>query len=459
MIRALQFFAVAALGAVGATTTKYSEPPLILQPATEWTGVYGESRVGKTTGTFVNSNGEQDQVSVFRLDLVGNTQERGYAFGALMAHEIVTFVNVELSKYYMDMVLSIDLSGLPEPLQKILHVIQVKGAAAAPAAFNAAMAWVYEKEEKYMPQYLIDEMEAIGQGVCHTLGKKCNVTEMVETVKRVNMLPELIRMACTMFGAWGPATPNGKLTQIRALDFGSGPFSNYTILGVYRSKEEGSRAFATVTFPGMVGAITGVAQNGIGISEKVWMTYDCNPSCLQPGHYDGEPDVFVLRDILQQSKNRQEAEAYMQSAERTFAIFVGVGDFESQRMDIVGYKEDSAVVYDDKTISQVTEMTVMDSVVYVDKHPQPSTDSALPTALSDFYGNLNMENSRIVVQYHRTGDQHIAMYDFGASEMLLSVGRINEDGDYGPVGGDLAEWKAYNRPYLKFDLNALWEGL
>jgi hypothetical protein len=162
---------------------------------------------------------------------------------------------------------------------------------------------------------------------------------MTNTIHRLNMLPELIRMACTMFGAWGPATPSGKLTQIRALDFGSGPFSNFTVLGVYRSAEEGSRAFATVMYPGMVGAITGIAQDGIGISEKVWMTYDCNPSCLQPGHYDGEPDVFVLRDILQQAKNRQEAEEYMQSAERTFAIFVGVGDFASQRMDIVGYKE------------------------------------------------------------------------------------------------------------------------
>ena len=301
-------------------------------------------------------------------------------------------------------------------------------------------------------------MDAMVAGICHTFGAKCNVTVMVDTIHRMNMLPELIRMACTMFGAWGPATPDGKLTQIRALDFGSGPFSNFTVLGVYRSQEEGSRAFATVMYPGMVGAITGVAQDGIGISEKVWMTYDCNPSCLQPGHYDGEPDVFVLRDILQQAKNRQEAETYMKSAARTFAIFVGVGDFESQRMDIVGYKEDSALVYDDQNITLITEMPIMDSVVYVDKHPQPSTDSKLPTALADYYGQLNMDNSRIVVQYHQTGDQHIAMYDFGANQMLLSVGRINEDGNYGPVGGDLSSWKAYNRPYIKFDLSSLWEG-
>mmetsp|Transcript_42422 Transcript_42422/g.92310 ORF Transcript_42422/g.92310 Transcript_42422/m.92310 type:complete len:460 (+) Transcript_42422:25-1404(+) len=459
MIKAFKF-AVLALGVTAnALKTDYQEPPPILTSPTEWTGSYENSRVGKISAAFTDSEGNQDSVNIYRLDLVGTTKERGFAYGAMMAKEIVRFIDVALNKYYMDMVLDIDLSGFPEPLQKILHVIQVKGALAAPEAFNKAMQWVYEQEEQYMPEYLLEEMDAIGAGVCHTLGGSCNTTEMAATVRRLNMLPELIRMACTMFGAWGPASPTGKLTQIRALDFGSGPFSNYTILGVYRSTEADTRAFATVMYPGMVGAITGVAQNGIGISEKVWMTYDCNPSCLQPGHYDGEPDVFVLRDILQQAKNRQEAETYMQNAKRTFAIFVGVGDFESQTMDVVGYKEDSATVYTDQTISEVTEMKVLDSVVYVDKHPQPSTDDSLPTALTDFYGELSMENSRVVVQYHKTGDQHIAMYDFGASSMLLSVGRINKDGDYGPEGGDLSQWKAYNRPYLKFDLEDLWAGL
>ncbi len=43
------------------------------------------------------------------------------------------------------------------------------------------------------------------------------------------MLPELIRMACTAYGAWGNATGGKGLTQVRALDFGGGPFANYTV--------------------------------------------------------------------------------------------------------------------------------------------------------------------------------------------------------------------------------------
>jgi hypothetical protein len=64
----------------------------------------------------------------------------------------------------------------------------------------------------------------------------------------------------------------------------------------------------------------------------------------------------------------------------------------------------------------------------------------------------------MVLQSHETGDQHIAMYDFGKEQMLVSIGRINEDGNYGPVGGDLKSWKAYNRPYLIFNLQDLWTG-
>jgi hypothetical protein len=49
-------------------------------------------------------------------------------------------------------------------------------------------------------------MNAIGEGMCGALGDGCNVTEMTNKVKRLNMFPELIRMACTAFGAWGPAS-------------------------------------------------------------------------------------------------------------------------------------------------------------------------------------------------------------------------------------------------------------
>lgn len=65
----------------------------------------------------------------------------------------------------------------------------------------------------------------------------CNSAEWAQNIKTMNMLPELIKMACTAYGAWGDATKNnghGGLTQVRALDFGGGPFANYTVIQVHR---------------------------------------------------------------------------------------------------------------------------------------------------------------------------------------------------------------------------------
>lgn len=223
----------------------------------------------------------------------------------LLRLEIVEFQGPQLDKYFMQMVLDIDISGYPEPLQAILRIIQVKGALAAPEAFRKAMAWVWDTEKSFVPQYLIDEMTGMGVGLCDSLKTPdCNATEWGTSIKQLNMLPELIRMACTAYGAWGKATGDNRLIQMRALDFGGGPFANYTVAAVYRDtvQTDDSNAFVSITFPGFAGVITGVSQRGIGVSEKVWMTYD-TPS-LQPGSYNGEADVFVLRDILQLSKNR-----------------------------------------------------------------------------------------------------------------------------------------------------------
>ena len=170
-----------------------------------------------------------------------------------------------------------------------------------------------------------------------------------------------------------------------------------------------------------------------------------------------------LSDLIMTALNscclRVDAENYLQAVNRTWGIWIGIGDYETQVFDLVGYKQESAVVYTDETAPSMTGQPYLENVAYVDKHPQPSGDGptgTLPTALTDFYGNISCETSKIITKYHGTGDLHIASYDFTAKMMYLAVGRINGDGNYGATGG--SEWKAYNRPYLKFDLEDLWNG-
>jgi hypothetical protein len=361
--------------------------------------------------------------------------------------------------------LNLDISQFPEPIHSVLRILQLKGAKAAPQLFKTAMAWVWESEKSYVPKVITDEIDGMAAGICHSLdkipGTACNVTAWEEEIRHFNMLPELIRMACTAYGAWGKASGTGGLVQLRALDFGGGPFANYSIIQVHRADPANTdHGFVSVAFPGFVGVITGVAQNGIGVSEKVWMTYD--KRSLQPGSYKGLADVLVLREILEFSKTRQEAERYMINAARTWAMWVGVGDY-SQVFDLVGYRQADLQVWTDVTAPIQTGQPYLDSIAYVDKHPQPTHDGpegTLPTALQSFYGNITTETSKVIVQYHETGDLHIATYDFLNHEMMVSIGRINHDGEYKPTGSsDGSVWKAYNRPYLKFNLQDLWAGL
>jgi hypothetical protein len=107
-------------------------------------------------------------------------------------------------------------------------------------------------------------------------------------------------------------------------------------------------------------------------------------------------------------------------------------------------------------------MEPIEDVVFVDKHPQPSTDPSLPQVLGDFHGDLTLENARVVTQYHMTGDVHIAVYDYQDRQMLLSIGRVNSKGEYSPESGEGSDddkfWMAYNRPYVQFSLDDLFAG-
>jgi hypothetical protein len=113
----------------------------------------------------------------------------------------------------------------------------------------------------------------------------CDASTWETKLQTMNMLPELIRMTCSMVGAWGSATPDGKLTQLRTLDFGGGPFVNHTVLAVHFPSEGGAVPFAAISFSGLVGVVSGFSQH-IGMSEKVrlfWASASALFSPLFPG--------------------------------------------------------------------------------------------------------------------------------------------------------------------------------
>merc|ERR1711912_32257 len=139
-------------------------------------------------------------------------------------------------------------------------------------------------------------------------------------------------MSCSMLGATRTATSHHKLLQMRALDFGAVPFSNYGMVVVHHKGSTATGApdaFATVTFPGFVSAVTGFNSAGLIQSEKV--SYDAisagyNKTCIKPfgvdvygcipGSYDGEAVPFVIRRIIETAPTKAAAEILIRQAKR-----------------------------------------------------------------------------------------------------------------------------------------------
>jgi len=78
--------------------TAHADANPIFDPApfTKWvaTSTDGLSRKAVVSVPFVNSSGANDSVNLWRADLVGNAQQRGFAQGELYAIEIWELLNV-----------------------------------------------------------------------------------------------------------------------------------------------------------------------------------------------------------------------------------------------------------------------------------------------------------------------------------------------------------------------------
>jgi hypothetical protein len=388
------------------------------------------------------------------MHLYGNATERGYAHGQLFAETIINFVENELPIYYKEEIAGLSLGGLPKWLQNLIKSI---GKGASGEVAKIALGYILKTQRKYLEASkanVFDEMSAIAKGVCskipNTKSNACkngDATNLINTIEQVNMLPELIRMQCSMMGAWGKSTSSGKLLQLRTLDFGGGPFGNRTMLVVnHPETSSGNPAFATVGFPAFVGAVTGFSEN-IGLCEKVDDV--TKPKPVPKGSYNGQADSFVIRDVIEFAKTKEDGISILKNAHRTWPIWIGLGDYASQEFNAMEYTQEVVNVYDDQSLPKATNQTMFENVAYIDKHPQPSPHIDMPGLVKTYYGTMTAKN--VVQNFPRlmeSGDVHIALYDFGEQQAYIAVGTTNSTGSF--------VRKAYESPFIQFDMKTLW---
>ena len=328
-------------------------------------------RVGKVENGVLYQVETPESASLKVIHLFGNATERGYAYGQLLAEQILHFLDVDLVQFYKSEVDSIPLNTLPPWLATALKGLLKD---AAPQAFELALGWVFEQQKdliKTSKANVLEEGQGMVDGVCATLKDEPRCTDaskkakLVQSLYHMNMLPELIRMQCSMMGAWGAATDDGHLVQLRTLDFGTGPFANNSLLVVHHP--DSAFPFASLSFPAFLGAVSGFSEH-ISFSQKV---DDVTGGPRPKGTYKGQAVAMVIRDILQFSTSKEDAVKIAQNAKRTWSVWMGVGDYTSDEFLVMLYDEDAASPYDDQTLPLLTNQTEFKDVAYIDKHPQP----------------------------------------------------------------------------------------
>eukprot|EP01132_Coremiostelium_polycephalum_P002461 gene2461-3043_t len=366
------------------------------------------------------------------IELYGTPYEMGYAHGVLLKSEIADIYN-NFFNYITEMVNDLIKKYADFLPQYLIDLIEKKG-------IGIALDLTADLTRRYTEPYWFEEMRGLadGSGIPY------------KTIVRLHMFPELIKAACSMVGAYNTATYNGGLLQLRALDFAGdprNPMRLHPVVTVYHPQQ--GHKFSTVTWAGFVGTITGYSQH-MGICEKYWYGYKGKSSRV------GIPFHFLLRDILQFDNSIDDALNRIYNADRTCAIFIGLGSNSTNTFKAVEYSHEIVQVFDDQTpfpgfAPQPAAHPNIQDVIYIDKAVQPSNNPCLASVLQKNLGQINVQTLIDAASYVQTGDLHIAIYDFSANQMYVSVGL--QTGPY-PPPANFTMVPAYARQFIQVDLNS-----
>jgi len=370
-------------------------------------------------------NGE-DQIDV--LHLFGTPYDWGKAHGQLMKDKLQKFY--PQVQHYLE----------TELIQKAANSSVL--AWVAEVGIDAALDLSYAVTKRWTPDYAMDEIKGLSDG--------SGVDEA--KVRRLMWMGELTRGSCSMFGAWGNATASrgGKLLQLRALDWDTdGPFKNYPALVIYHpANSSDGHAFANLGFIGWTASITGMSSSPLAASE-IGVSFPDESfgksTYLTPGY----PFGFLIRDILQFDKTLTDATNRIVNAKRTANLLLGVGDGASNEFRGFQYSPSVANAFDDQNLMPVNESwhpRIPDVVYWGMDWICPNDNRMLSHQLKALHGNITTENTiREIVPYVRTGDLHIAIYDFAAMHMFVATAAA--EWESGPMN-------AYQRQFVRIDLEA-----
>ncbi|MGD9498012.1 MAG: C45 family autoproteolytic acyltransferase/hydrolase [Armatimonadota bacterium] len=362
-------------GCVRMTPTQAAEPPA----ATE------------ITGKLTTLGAGQDQV--WLLHLWGDPYQMGYAHGALCREQVRGFY------------------------ERLLGAAEQFGASMA--LIDAAWAQM----RPHVPERYLDEMRGLADGAGID----------VQMVERAHAVPDLSEFHCTFFAAWGDATADGHLHQIRALDYEmNAGIQDQPALFV--CEPEGHNAFVNIGWLGFIGCVSGMSAQHIALSE-IGDHFGDEVETLA-----GIPMPFLMRRVLEEASSLDEALAIFEGAPRTSSFLYCIGDAEIPDARSLRTSHEFCEVWAPDDYGELA----LPEVVAWSMGQESEWNRRLYEVLKPLVGSIDERaGMETVMRGMRTGNLHAVHYDVTDLELWVA------NATPGP-----APKPAYDQGFVHFDLAA-----
>jgi len=273
---------------------------------------------GDTYFAIGNNKLQKNEFGLWEMYVEGNAFERGAAFGKL---------NKEL--IYKQEKAFIDQIRILVPNESYLKTLKY-----GLAFFNRGM-------DKYIPEEYLKEIYGISfshPDEFDFVGEKYNRVLNYHAAHDIgHAMRQYMLVGCTSFSAWGQASADSSIIIGRNFDFYVGDAFAENKIVAFFNPDSGNK-FMTVTWPGFIGAVSGMNEHGL--------TVTLNAAASNPPLSTKTPIALLAREILQYASNIDEAYAIAQKRETFVSETIMIGSAKDGKTALIEKSPAKTALYE-----------------------------------------------------------------------------------------------------------------
>lgn len=225
-----------------------------------------------------------------------------------------------------------------------------------------------------------------------------------------HVMQDYMLVGCTSFAVWGKESADSSLLMARNFDFYMGEEFAKNKLVLFEKPDSGY-AYVSVTWPGMLGVVSGMNTQGLAVT--------INASKLEVPSSSATPISILVKSILQYASNIEEAETIASSFKTFVCESILVGSANDGRAVIIEKTPSAMGIYSPEGGLESSRMTVASSANIL----SPLGEAVTRVICTNHYQSDRFRDDPVNVENIRVSDSG---YRYRRVQQLLdSLGSID----------------------------------